>query len=419
VPARAMMTENPLCRMCGAELRCTFVDLGKSPLCESFLVAEQLDQVERFYPLHVRICGECLLVQLEAYVPANEIFTEYAYFSAYSDSWVRHAEAYTEMIVDRVGLTADSLVLEIASNDGYLLQHFVQRGIPTLGVDPAVNVAPAALARGVPTIVDFFDSALAQQFRREGRQPNLIVANNVLAQVPELNDFVAGMEIALAEHGVVTVEVPHVVRLVDGLQFDTIYHEHYSYFSLTTLVRLFASHGLDVFDVEELASHGGSLRVYAKRLGDDAHVATGSVEALLATESNGGYDRIDGYQDFARRVIETKWALLELLIDLRRAGNSIVGYGAPGKGNTLLNYCAIRADLLDYTVDRNPNKQGRYLPGTHIPIYAPSKIEETHPAYVLVLPWNLKQEIMGQLSHIQEWGGQLIVPIPNPEIVSW
>jgi hypothetical protein len=414
-----MTTENPLCRMCGAELRCTFVDLGKSPLCEGFLAAKQLDQVEHFYPLHVRICGDCLLVQLEAYVPAAEIFTEYAYFSAYSDSWVRHAEAYTEMIVDRLGLTGDSLVLEIASNDGYLLQHFVQRGIPTLGVDPAVNVAPAALARGVPTIVDFFDSALAQQLRTEGRRPNLIVANNVLAQVPELNDFVGGMENVLAEHGVVTVEVPHVVRLVEGVQFDTIYHEHYSYFSLTTLVRLFASHGLDVFDVEELASHGGSLRVYAKRFGDDAIAATGRVEALLAAEKSGGYDRIDGYQDFARRVIETKWALLELLIGLRRAGNSIVGYGAPGKGNTLLNYCAIRADLLDYTVDRNPNKQGRYLPGTHIPIYAPSKIEETRPAYVLVLPWNLKQEIMGQLSHIQDWGGQVIVPIPHPEVVSW
>jgi SAM-dependent methyltransferase len=359
------------------------------------------------------------LAQLEAYVPVSEIFTEYAYFSSYSDSWVQHAADYAGSISDRLGLGSASLVLELASNDGYLLQHFVQRGIPVLGIDPAENVAEAARARGVPTLAEFFDSRLAARLVDEGRRPNLIVANNVLAQVPELNDFVAGMQVVLAEGGVLTVEVPHLVRLVEGLQFDTIYHEHYSYFLLGTLVQLFAVHGFEVFDVEELASHGGSLRVYAKRRGDDARPSSGRVDSLLAWEREGGYHRVEGYKDFARRVMETKWALLELLIEVRREGKTVVGYGAPGKGNTLLNYCGIRTDLLEYTVDRNPYKQGKFLPGTHIPIYPPDRIEETRPEYVLVLPWNLKRELMAQLSHIQAWGGRLIVPIPRPEIVVW
>ena len=407
------------CRLCGSTRLQTFVDLGKSPLCESFLAAEQLDQVEPFYPLHVRVCEECLLVQLEAYVSATEIFKDYAYFSAYSDSWVAHAAAYTDMIVQRLGLTSGSLVLELASNDGYLLQHFVRQGIPALGVDPAANVAEAARERGVETIVDFFDSRLASRLVDEGRPADLVVANNVLAQVPELNDFVAGIEIVLAPHGVATIEVPHLARLIEELQFDTIYHEHYSYFSFTTLVRLFSSHGLEVFDVEELPSHGGSLRVYVQRRGDKAREAGATVVALLDRERRSGYDRLAGYADFADRVIETKWRLLELLIGLRREGKQIVGYGAPGKGNTLLNYCGIRADLLDYTVDRNPHKHGKYLPGTHIPIYAPSRVEETRPDYILVLPWNLKKEIAMQLSYVQAWGAQLIVPIPHPEVLPW
>jgi hypothetical protein len=414
-----MPSDLPACRLCGRTLLKTFVDLGKSPLCESFLAAAELDQGETFYPLHVRICDDCLLVQLEAYVPAEEIFRDYAYFSAYSDSWVAHAAAYADLVTERFGLGPDSLVVEPASNDGYLLQHFVQRGIPALGIDPAANVAEAARERGVETIVDFFDSRLAEQLVTDGRRPDLIAANNVLAQVPALNDFVAGIEIVLAPHGVATIEVPHLLRLIEGLQFDTIYHEHYSYFSLTTLLRLFADHGLEVFDVEELPSHGGSIRVYVKRRGDDRHTTHPGVAKVLADEQAGGYDRVEGYADFSRRVEEVKWSLLELLIGLRREGKQVVGYGAPGKGNTLLNYCGIRTDLLDYTVDRNPHKHGRHLPGTQIPIYAPSRIDETRPDYILVLPWNLKKEIMQQLSHVRDWAGQLVVPIPRPEVLAW
>lgn len=388
-----------------------------SPLCETYLTAEQLDQVERFYPLHVRICDDCLLVQLEDYVPAEEIFREYAYFSAYSDSWVEHARVYAEAMIDRFRLGADSLVVELASNDGYLLQHFVARRVPVLGVDPAANVAEHAAARGVETIVDFFDSELARRLVAEGRRADLLVANNVLAQVPPLNDFVAGIEILLAPTGVATIEVPHLVRLIEGLQFDTIYHEHFSYFSLTTLVRLFSAHGLQLFDVEELPSHGGSLRVYVQRRGASQPVRA-SVERVLAEERAAGYDSVDGYRDFGRRVAELKWRLLELLIGLRRKGSQVVGYGAPGKGNTLLNYCGIRTDLLDYTVDRNPYKQGRFLPGTHIPIFPPERIAETRPDYVLILPWNLKKEIAAQLAYVREWGGRLLVPIPRPEVLA-
>jgi SAM-dependent methyltransferase len=402
------------CRLCGAGLDATLVDLGKSPLCESFLTRAQLEQMEPFYPLHVRICGVCLLAQLEAYVPASEIFADYAYFSAYSDSWVTHARNYTDMITERLGLTQASLVLELASNDGYLLQHFVSKGIPSLGIDPASNVVEAAASRGVETIVDFFDVRLARQLIAEGRRADLVVANNVLAQVPELNDFVAAIELVLAPHGVVTIEVPHIVRLVEELQFDTIYHEHYSYFSLTTLVRLFRDHGLELFDVDELRSHGGSLRVYGRRITDDRYPVEAAVGNLLARERDGGYGTLEGYLDFGRRVAETKWGLLELLIGLRRDGKRVVGYGAPGKGNTLLNYCGIRTDLLEYTVDRNPHKQGKFLPGTHIPIYAPEMIEATRPDHILVLPWNLEREIAAQLEYAREWGARLIVPIPEP-----
>jgi SAM-dependent methyltransferase len=408
----------PACRICGRALERTFVDLGMSPLCETFLTADQLDAVEHFYPLHVRICDDCLLVQLEAYVPGEEIFREYAYFSAFSDSWVEHARVYTEAMIERFGLDGGSLVVELASNDGYLLQHFVQRAVPALGIDPAANVAEAARERGVETIVDFFGSDLAKALVADGRRADLIAANNVLAQVPPLNDFVAGMEVLLAPDGVATIEVPHLARLIKGLQFDTIYHEHYSYFSLTTMDRLFSMHGLEVFDVEELPSHGGSLRVFVHRRGA-AHAIEPSVSRILGEERAAGYDSVDGYRDFGARVAETKWRLLELLIRLRREGAQVVGYGAPGKGNTLLNYCGIRTDLLDYTVDRNPYKHGRFLPGTHIPIHPPERIVETRPDYVLILPWNLKKEIATQLAYVREWGGQLVVPIPEPEILQW
>jgi SAM-dependent methyltransferase len=413
-----MTAPAPTCRICGSTRLRTFVDLGSSPPCESFLTAEQLEQAEPYYPLHVRLCEECLLVQLEAYVDAGDIFRDYAYFSSYSDSWVAHAEAYTGAMVERFGLGPGSLVVELASNDGYLLQHFVRRGIPALGIDPAANVAEEARARGVETIVDFFDTRLARQLVAEGRRPDLVAANNVFAQVPELNDFVAGIELLLAPGGVLTVEVPHLARLIEGLQFDTIYHEHYSYFSLTTLLRLFESHGLEVFDVEELPSHGGSIRVYVQHRGGGREVGPG-VAAVLEQERSAGYDTPGGYEGFAERVVEVKWRLLELLIGLRRAGKQVVGYGAPGKGNTLLNYCGIRTDLLDYTVDRNPHKHGKYLPGTHIPIYAPSRIEETRPDSILVLPWNLKKEIAMQLSYVREWGAELVVPIPQPEVLRW
>jgi SAM-dependent methyltransferase len=398
-------------------VRDTFVDLGKSPLCESFLTADQLDRVEHFYPLHTRICAECLLVQLEAYVPATEIFTDYAYFSSYSDSWVAHAERYVETISERLRLGADSLALELASNDGYLLQHFVRRGIAALGIDPAANVAEAARSRGVETLVEFFDSRLARELVETGRAADLVVANNVLAQVPELNDFVDGIETVLAPHGVVTVEVPHLVRLVEERQFDTIYHEHYSYFSLTTLVRLFGQHGLEIFDVEELPSHGGSLRIYGKRCGDEAHAVEAAVGELLGRERVGGYDSLDGYRGFGDRVAEIRWSLLELLIRIRREGKRAAAYGAPGKGNTLLNYCGIRSDLIEYTVDRNPHKHGKFLPGTHIPIYPPEWIDATRPDYILILPWNLQREIAGQLAPVREWGAQLIVPIPYPQLL--
>jgi predicted TPR repeat methyltransferase len=410
----AYPTTLPRCRLCGTGLEHTVVDLGMSPLCESFLTAEELNEMEAFYPLHVRICGECLLAQLEAYVAAETIFRHYAYFSSYSTSWVEHARTYAERMTERLGLGPESLVVELASNDGYLLQHFVAHGIPSLGIDPAANVAEAARARGVETLVEFFDPRLASELAESGRRADLIVANNVLAQVPSLNDFVEGMRILLAPEGTATIEVPHLVRLVEGLQFDTIYHEHYSYFSFHSLVELFGRNDLEVFDVEELPSHGGSLRVFVRHPQGSAEPP---VETLLAAERAGGYDRIDGYTGFGARVAETKWRLLELLIGLRREGASVVGYGAPGKGNTLLNYCGIRTDLLDYTVDRNPLKHGRFLPGTHIPIHPPERIAETKPDYVLILPWNLKREIAAQLEYVRDWGGRLVVPIPEPEVL--
>jgi SAM-dependent methyltransferase len=408
-------TTLPACRLCGQGLRRTFVDLGMSPLCESFLEPEELNRMEPFYPLHVRICDGCLLVQLETYVAAEEIFGgDYAYFSAYSDSWVEHARVYAERMTDRLGLSWNSLVVELASNDGYLLQHFVRNGIPALGVDPARNVAEAARERGVETLVDFFGAELAERLVSDRGEADLVAANNVLAHVPDVNDFVAGIRILLTPDGVATIEVPHLVRLIEGLQFDTIYHEHYSYFSFHTLVRLFDEHDLQVFDVEELPSHGGSLRVFVRRRNGVAETA---VEELLEREREAGYDSIEGYEGFDERVAETKRRLLELLIGLRDDGKRIAGYGAPGKGNTLLNYCGIRTDLLDYTVDRNPGKHGRFTPGTHIPIHPPERLAETRPDYIFVLPWNLKREIAAQLEYVREWGARLVVPIPEPEVL--
>jgi hypothetical protein len=406
----------PRCRFCDERLTQPVIDLGMSPLCESFVRPEQLFEPEVFYPLHVWVCASCYLVQLEEFVAPEAIFTEYAYFSSYSTTWVAHASRFTEAAIDRFDLSPASSVLEVASNDGYLLQHFVARGIPSVGVEPAKNVALRAEERGIPTIVDFFGVDVARRLAESRPLANLVIGNNVLAQVPNVNDFVAGLEIVLADEGVVTLEFPHLMRLIERNQFDTIYHEHFSYFSFMTACRILASHGLEVFDVDELPTHGGSLRIYAQRSGG-SRLRSPAVDELAETEEGLGFATLEPYGAFRDRVEETKRSLLEFLIGAKREGASIVGYGAPGKGNTLLNYCAIRTDFLDYTVDRNPYKHGLFLPGTHIPIYEPERIAETRPDYILVLPWNLREEILEQLAYVREWGGAFVIPIPTVEVV--
>jgi SAM-dependent methyltransferase len=386
-----------------------------SPPCESFLRLDQLNGMEPFYPLHVRVCRACYLVQLEAYVNREEIFTEYAYFSSYSDSWVEHSRRYAELVIQRLWLDQTSFVVELASNDGYLLQHFVARGLKVLGVEPARNVAAAAIGKGVPTLVDFFGTQSAHRIEDECGKADLIIANNVFAQVPELHEFLDGIRRLLADNGTLTVEFPHLSRLIEGNQFDTIYHEHFSYFSLYATERLFAGHGLRIFDVEELPTHGGSLRLWAGHA-NDARPDSPSLLDLRAREMAAGINRLEYYASFAEQVAVTKHNLLEFLIHARREGKSVAGYGAPGKANTLLNYCGIRTDLLQYTVDRNPYKHGMYLPGTHIPIYHPDRLAETRPDYILILPWNLKTEIAEQLRYTREWGARLVVPIPAVEV---
>jgi SAM-dependent methyltransferase len=410
------MTEQR-CRFCETPLKDTVVDLGMSPLCESYLALDQLDRGESFYPLHVKVCRNCFLVQVGEYVRAEEIFSEYAYFSSFSSSWLKHAEDYVEMISDRLSLGPKSLVIELASNDGYLLQYFVKRGVPCLGIEPAANVAKAAVERGVETRVAFFGKELAQSLAREGRQADLVLGNNVLAQVPDVNSFVAGIPEVLKPTGTVTFEFPHLMRLFEGNQFDTIYHEHYSYFSLITVEKIFARHGLTVFDVEELWTHGGSLRIYARPSSDGSRPVTARLNALREREEAAGYRQIETYTRFEEQVRETKRKLLELLIAAKRQGKRIAGYGAPGKGNTLLNYCGIRTDFIEFTVDRNPYKQGKFLPGTHIPILEPAKIEEARPDYIFILPWNFKDEILAQLSHARNWGAKFIVPIPEATVL--
>lgn len=406
----------PRCRFCEARLTHTVVDLGMSPLCESFVRPERLHEMEPFYPLLVWVCDRCFLVQLEEFVSPEAIFTEYAYFSSYSTSWVEHARRFADAAIDRFALSSESLVLEVASNDGYLLQHFVARGIPALGIEPAKNVAEAAEERGVETIVDFFGRETARRLAQDGRRPDLVIGNNVLAQVPDLNDFVAGLATVLAQDGVVTLEFPHLLRLIEENQFDTIYHEHFSYFSFLTARRILAAHGLEVFDVDELPTHGGSLRLYAQRDGGPRKRSDG-VEELARRERDLGFETLEPYGSFRDRVEETKRALLTFLIEAKRDGATVAGYGAPGKGNTLLNYCGIRTDLLEYTVDRNPYKHGLYLPGTHIPIFDPARIAETRPDYILVLPWNLRDEIVEQLSYVRAWGAAFVIPIPSVEVI--
>lgn len=405
------------CRFCGARIRHSFVDLGLSPLCETFVEASQLNHPETFYPLHAVICEQCLLVQLDEYVTPDEIYTEYAYFSSYSDSWLEHAKNYTEMVSERFGIGPGQKVMEIASNDGYLLRNFVAAGVPVLGIEPAANVAAVAIENGIPTEVKFFGVQTAQDIRDRHGQPDLLLGNNVLAHVPDLNDFVAGMKILLKDDGVITMEFPHLMRLMDGNQYDTIYHEHFSYFSFSTVTKVFEAHGLTVFDVEELKSHGGSLRVYVRHAEDDTKPVGTSVTRLKAVEEKRGFLELATYSRFAEQVRETKRDLLDFLITARRDGKSIAGYGAPGKGNTLLNYCGIREDFLDYTVDRSTYKHGKYTPGTRIPIFPPDRIRETRPDYLLVLPWNLLDEIVEQTAYIREWGGKWVAPIPRVHVI--
>jgi hypothetical protein len=404
------------CRLCEATLTRTFVDLGMSPLCESYVPASNLDKPEVFYPLHVRICDSCLLVQLPAYVPGEDIFSDYAYFSSYSDSWVAHAKRYAQHMITRLGLTADNLVIEVASNDGYLLQHFLAEGIPVLGIEPAANVAEAARSRGIRTEVTFLGNETGREIAALHGPADLVTANNVFAHVPDIRGFAAGLRALVKDTGLVTLEFPHLLRLIEGRQYDTIYHEHFSYLSLLTSSRALSSAGLRVVDVDELATHGGSLRVYAQPT-ESAGEPTAQVKAVLDAEESAGLHTVAGHQGFAGEVLKIKGDLLEFLLDAARQGRSVVGYGAPGKGNTLLNHCGIRTDLLAYTVDRSPVKQGQFLPGTLIPIYAPGRLAETRPDFVLVLPWNLRSEISQQLDYIRSWEGRLVFPIPALEIV--
>jgi len=412
------MNKGPRCRFCDTPLRHLLVDLGMSPLCESYVSEDDLNRMEPFYPLRVYVCESCFLTQLEEYVHPEAIFTEYAYFSSYADSWLRHAKAYTDLMAEHFGIGPASHVVELASNDGYLLQYFVQKGVPVLGIEPAQNVATVAIARGVPTLVEFFGESMARRLAAEGKRADLIIGNNVLAQVPGLNDFVRGMKVLLKPRGIITLEFPHLVRLMADNQFDTIYHEHFSYFSFLAVEKIFAAHGLTIFDVEELPTHGGSLRIYARHTEDIARPVTPRVSDLRSREESAGLTQMASYQAFSEKVQETKRKLLEFLIGIKREGRSICGYGAPGKGNTLLNYCGIRTDFLDYTVDRNPYKQGKYTPGTHIPILSPERIRETRPDYLLILPWNFKDEIVEQMAYVRDWGARFIVPIPEVHVIA-
>ncbi len=410
----------PACRLCAAPLTRTFVDLGMSPPCESFVAADAVDAGETFYPLHVRVCDRCLLVQLPAYVPAEEIFDDYAYFSSYSDSWVAHARKFVDTAVERLGLGTGSYVVEVASNDGYLLQHVLDRGIRCLGVEPAANVAAAAREIGVPTVVEFLGEATGSRLRAEHGPADLVVANNVLAHVPDIVDFARGLRALVADDGRVSVEIPHLLRLIQRNEYDTIYHEHFSYLSLLTTQRVMAAAGLVVVDVEELPSHGGSLRTWsAPREAVDRDPAAGpspEVARVLAEETAAGLHTVEGHAGFADQVAAVRDDVLRFLLDARRDGRRVVAYGAPGKGNTLLNHCGIRADLIEFAVDRNPYKHGRYTPGTHIPIHPPEALDAARPDHVVIMPWNLRREISTQLAHVARWGGTLVTFLPELEV---
>ena len=413
------MTTAPLaCRFCNAPLSRTFLDLGAQPLANSYVDASAgLTAMEPFYPLHVRVCERCFLVQLPELATAEQIFKEYAYLSSTSSSWLEHCRRFVGQAMERFSLGPNDLVVEVASNDGYLLRYFVERGQPVLGIEPAANVAAIAEREGVPTLTRFFGTKCADDLVREGKLAKLLVGNNVLAHVPDINDFVEGLRRLLAPGGVLSMEFPHLLELMRFNQFDTIYHEHFSYLSLGTVSRVFTAHRLTIFDVQKLPTHGGSLRVFACRDDDGGRSIEPSVGRVLADEGAAGFAELATYLGFTERVQRTKWALLELLIKLRRDGKRVVGYGAPAKGNTLLNYCGVRTDLLAYSVDRNPLKQGHLLPGTRIPVRAPEAILEDKPEFVLILPWNIQAEIVEQMAAVREWGGQFIVPIPEPRVL--
>jgi 2-polyprenyl-3-methyl-5-hydroxy-6-metoxy-1,4-benzoquinol methylase len=402
-----------VCRHCGSPLKHSFCDLGMSPLANSYLTEGQMDQPEIFYPLHAYVCADCLLVQVGEFQPPDSIFNEYAYFSSYSQSWLDHARAYAQEVIPRFSLDSSTQVIEIASNDGYLLKNFVEAGIPALGIEAAENVAAVARQQGIPTETAFFGAKFARELVDGGKRAKLLIGNNVLAHVPDLNDFVAGMSLVLAPGGVITMEFPHVLQLIMQNQFDTIYHEHFSYFSLLTVSRIFAAYHLRIFDVEQIDTHGGSLRIYACHTGFTGHETTDRVREVEDAECAAHLDSLEGYLRYPERVERVKRRLLRFLIDMRDCGLTTVAYGAPAKGNTLLNYCGIRDDLIDYTVDRSPHKQGHYLPGTHLAIYPPSHIRVTRPDFVLILPWNLKDEIMHEMSYVRQWGARFVVPIPR------
>ncbi len=406
------------CRFCNNSLKYTLVDLGVSPFANNYISAEQTHQMEPFYPLRAYVCEQCYLVQLPVFQSSEEIFSNYAYFSSFSDSWLQHAKAYTELMIDRFGFGTENQVIEIASNDGYLLQYFKEKGIPVLGIEPAKNVAQAAQKAGIQTLEKFFDFQTAKELAQEGKYADLLIGNNVLAHVPDVNDFVKGMKVILEPHGVITMEFPHLMRLMAENQFDTIYHEHFSYFSFTIVNKLFGQHGLNIFDVDELTSHGGSLRIYARHAEDLSTDINKSVKALLEREAAEGFENLELYLSFNQKVQSTKRAILDFMVRTKNEGKTIVGYGAPAKGNTLLNYCGIRTDFMEYTVDRSPHKQGYFLPGTHIPIHHPEKIKETRPDYVVILPWNLKDEIMHQMAYISDWNGKFVTLIPEVRIYS-
>ena len=407
---------SPRCRFCGTELRHMFADLGMSPLANANLKPSQLNRMEPFYPLHAHVCEQCFLVQVEAFESPENIFSDYTYFASYSDTWLQACKAYTDMVVSRFGLTAQHQVVEVASNDGYLLQYFMEKGIPVLGIEPAANVAEVAAQKGIPTLVEFFGRESARRLVLKGRQADLLVGFNVLAHVPDINDFVEGLKILLAPQGVLTMQFHYVLSLMTQNQFDTIYHEHFSNLSLMTTRTILAHHDLALFDVEELPIQGGSLRIYACHAGDTSKTVSKAVMDQIAKEKAAGLNRLEPYLAFGERVKAMKRKLLAFLVAAKEEGKSIVGYGAAAKGNTLLNYCGIGADFIDYAVDRNPHKQGLYLPGTHIPICHPDKVRETQPDYVLILPWNIKDEIMEQMAYIREWGGQFLVLIPEVKV---